>query len=217
MKKIILLLAILTSIIACNKDDENTVLTPAEQSIVDHELMIEYMKSYKFEDFYVGDMVNNIDWKIVELDEEDTEETVTLFDLMGENVIKTTTDGVDYYMYYYVKNAGIGDQVTDTDDIYVDYNLFSLYGSEMNNRLDYSDFARKFNVPSLIEGWRLGLVNFNSGVKPDEFPGESPSPYRELVDTPGRGIFLVPSGLGYNSGVLRFDIVIYDNIAVEEE
>lgn len=218
MKKIFLLLAIFTSIIACNKDEAATGLSPEEQSKADEEQVIEYMKSHKFEDFHVGEMVNNIDWKIVELEEDDTEETITLFDLMGENVISTIFNGVDYNMYYYVKDIGKGDVVTDTDNIYVDYNVFSLYGSEMSKRIDYSDFTVKFDVQQLIEGWKLGLVNFNSGLKPDDFPREtSDSPYRELIDTPGRGIFLVPSGLAYGSGVLRFDIVIYDNIAVEEE
>ena len=217
MKKIFLLLAIFTSIIACDKDDEVTVLTPEEQSKADDEQVIKYMKSYKFVDFHVGGKVNNIDWKIVELEDDDTEETVTLFDLMGENVINTTFNGVDYKMYYYVKDTGKGDVVTDTDIIHVDYNVFSLYGSEMSDRIDHSDFTAKFSVQGLIEGWKLGLVNFNSGLKPDVFPGDSHSPYRELIDTPGRGIFLVPSGLAYGSGVLRFDIVIYDNAPVEEE
>ena len=87
----------------------------------------------------------------------------------------------------------------------------------MSSRIDYSNFTVKFDVQGLIEGWKIGLVNFNSGLKPDVFPGDSNAPYRELIDTPGRGIFLVPSGLAYGSGVLRFDVVIYDNIPVEEE
>lgn len=218
MKRIILLLAIFTSIIACKKDDEVKVLTPAEQSVADNEEIIEYMKSHKFEDFNVGEMVNNIDWKIVDITEDDSDETVTLFDLMGENVTNTTIDGVDYKMYYYVKEQGKGDLVSETDNIYVDYNVFTLYGSDMNSRVDYTDFAVKFDIQGLIEGWKLGLINFKSGVKPENFPGESNMPYRELVDTPGRGIFLVPSGLAYGSGsnVLRFDVVIYDNIPLEE-
>ena len=255
MKKFFLILLIFTSIVACDKDDAVKVVSPEEQAKIDNDQTIEYMKSNKFIDLHVGKMVNNIDWKIVPLDEGDSEETKSLFDLMGENVINTKFNGVDYKMYYYVKDTGKGSKIVDTDIIDFDYNVFSLSGSEMSERIDHSLFTIKFDIQQLIKGWGLGLVNFNSGIKPSVFPGEkvekkdivvdcdgltdeecyelkkdeylrmanlpgryAVDPYREKIDTPGRGIFLVPSGLAYGSGsgVLRFDVVIYDNIPVEE-
>jgi len=218
MKKFFLILAIFTSVISCNKDEKVKVLTPKEQAKVDDDQTLEYMNSNKVIDFNVGGMINNVDWKIVPLDDDDTEDTETLFDLMGDNVINTSYKGVDYKMYYYVKDIGKGSKVADTDNIFVDYNLFRLSGSEMKERIDHSLFTTKFDIQKLIEGWRIGLINFNSGQKPSVFPGDSNFPYRKLVDTPGRGIFIVPSGLAYGSGsgVLRFDVVIYDNIPVEE-
>ena len=223
MKKIFLLLAIFTSIIACKKDDEIVALTPAEQSKVDDDRIVEYMKSYKIEGFHVGLLPRNIDWKIVPLTDEDDESTETLFDLMGENIISTNFAGVDYKMYYYNIDVGSGSEITSTDRVYVDYNLFSIFDSEMKDRTDYTEFSvAKFNLPDLIEGWKLGIDKFNSGTKSSEFPTEgtpTAGDYRELVDNPGRGVLLVPSGLAYGPGsnVLRFDVVTYDNVAVEEE
>ena len=223
MKKIFLLLAIFTSIIACKKDDENVALTPEEQSKVDDDYIIEYMKSYKLEGFHVGLLPRNIDWKIVPLAEEDDESVETLFDLMGENIISTNFGGVDYKMYYFNIDVGSGNEITSTDIVHVDYNVFPLFKSEMSDRADYSEFSvAKFNLQDLIEGWKLGIDKFNSGTKSSEFPTEgdpSAGDYRELIDKPGRGVLLIPSGSAYGPGsnVLRFDIVTYDNSAIEEE
>ena len=219
MKKFFLLLAIFTSVIACDKDEEIKMLTPEEQAKADDDQIVEYMKSHKFEDFFVGEMENNVDWKIVPIEDQDPEETQSLFELMGENIIDSDYNGVDYKLYYYVKDTGKGEIVASTDEVIVDYNVFSLYTSDMSDRVDYSNlFAVKFSIPTLIEGWKQGMEKFNSGLKPDGFPGTSSSPYRELIDTPGRGIFLVPSGLAYGpgTGVLRFDIVVYNNDPIEE-
>ena len=223
MKKIFLLLAIFTSILGCKKDDENVVLTPEEQSKVDDDRIVEYMKSYKIEGFHVGLLPRNIDWKIVPLTDEDDESTETLFDLMGENIISANSGGVDYKMYYFNIDVGSGSEITSTDVVHVDYNVFPIFDSDMKDRIDYTEFfVAKFNLPDLIEGWKLGIDKFNSGTKSSEFPTEedpSDSDYRELIDNPGRGVLLIPSGLAYGSGtdVLRFDVVTYDNIAVEEE
>jgi hypothetical protein len=218
MKKIFLLLAIFTSIIACKKDDENKMLTPEEQSKVDDDKIIEYMKSYKFEYLHVGKLPRNIDWKLIPVEDDDPEGTQTLYDLMKDNVITTTFDGVDYKMYYYLEDEGKGDAVSNTDNVVVDYNVFYLHGYKMSERIDFTELSvAKFDISKLIEGWKLGLEKFKSGLKPDGFP-QTPtnSDYRKGVDTPGRGILLVPSGLAYRSGVLRFDVVVYDNEAVEE-
>ena len=213
MKRILLLLTIFATTIACEKDDENTQLSPEEQAKVDDEQTIEYMKTHKFEDYYVGDMANNIDWIVVELAEDEPDDTQTLYDLMSENVIETEFGGVDYKMYYFMHDEGTGGNPVDEDHVAVDYNVFLLEGTKT---IDNSSFTSFFKLDGLIEGWKVGLKIFNSGTKPDVFPGDSDSPYRELVENPGRGMLLVPSGLAYGSGVLRFDVVLYHNETIEE-
>jgi len=221
MKKIFLLLAILAVVVSCKKD-ENKGLSPEEQSIADNDQIVEYMKTHKFEDYNLGKMNNNIDWMIVpiEYDEDSVTTDTTLFEIMGDNVIATNKGGVDYKLYYFVKDTGKGDVVSDTASVHVDYNVFSLYKYKMKDRMDYSEFyPANFDIPTLIDGWKEGIVKFNYGLRPEGFPVDiKRPPYREEIDTPGRGIFLVPSGLAYGpgSGVLRFDIVVYDKSDEEE-
>ena len=217
MKKVFLILAIFTSIIACKKDDGTKALTPKEQSVVDQDKIMEYMKTNKFEDFHVGVLPRHIDWKIVPLDDDD-ENTETLFNLMGENIIESNFNGVDYKMYYYIIDKGAGGEGSSPksdDRIYVDYNAFSLYKHEMGDRLDKTEFnIRNFEMNKfLYEGWNLGFPKFNSGIT----DGLTVEEYRKETITPGRGILIMPSGLSNNSGVLRFDIVLYHNEEVEVE
>ena len=219
MKRIFLILVIFTSLAACKKDDKPKVLTPKEQSKADDKRIIEYMESHKVEDYFVGKMSNNIDWRIIDLADDDTEDTETLFDLMGENVIETKYKDVDYKMYYYIKDKGAGHQVDAKETVRVDYNVFSLFTYKLKDRVDFTDLTVEFPIPGLIEGWKLGLEKFNVGIKPADFPGTSDFPYRKLIENPGRGILLVPSGIAYGPGsnILRFDIVVYDSTPAEEE
>jgi len=212
------LLAIFTSIIACKKDEGSKMPTPKEQSVIDDADIIEYMQSHRFQDYHVGKLPRNIDWKIIPVQDDDPEETQTLYDLMKDNVITTKYNDVDYKMYYYLKDEGKGNAISSTDNVIVDYNLFYLYGSDMKERIDQTELTvARFELFGLIEGWKLGLEKFKSGLKPADFP-DTPTDkeYRKGLDTPGRGILLIPSGLAYGSGVLRFDIVVYDNESVEE-
>lgn len=201
---------------ACKKD-EVTVLTPAEQAKVDDDQIIEYMKTYKFVDFYVGQTLRNIDWELKPILEDDPESTQSLFDIMGENFISTTHNGVDYKIYYYVVRGveGLGVTPTETDNVIVDYNVFNLYSEDRFDPPTYIYKTFNFNLPGLIPGWKISIEKFKTGMKTSDFPTDDSSPtdsdYRKNIDTPGRGILLIPSGLAYGSGVLRFDLVLYDN------
>ena len=168
MKKVLLLLMIFTLVYSCEKD-EASGLTAEEQSVVDNDKIVEYMKSHKFISFHEGNMVNNIDWKAVDLEEGDTED-MSIYNLMSSNVIETEYDGVSYKMYYYLKDKNVNGEVPEDESVvYVDYNVFNLGGEKT---IDASIVTAHFGLSGLIEGWKLGMKQFTTGDKPSVFPGE---------------------------------------------
>jgi hypothetical protein len=218
MKKFFLLLILFISVLACKKDDENKPLTPAEQEEVDQEQIMEYMKTYKLEGYHVGQLPRHIDWKIVPMDDDEPEDTQSLYDLMKDNVIEEKIDDVNCKMYYYIidKGAGGENSTPKADErIYVDYNVFRLHTHNWSDRIDYTEFNILDFVlnNNLYKGWNLGLPKFNSG----DTKGLDVSEYRKKTITPGRGILIIPSSLANHSGVLRFDIVLYHNEDVKIE
>ena len=220
MKKIFLILLLFTVIISCKKDDKKG-LTPEEQAVVDQEQIMEYMKTYKLVPIFDGELPRHIEWVILPLDDDDDEKTKTLFDIMGDNVIETNYNGVDYKMYYYIIDKGAGGEDSNPkkdERVYVDYNVFNLFRHKMSDRIDKTEFAiANFQLNhGLFEGWNLGLPKFNSGNTEGLTDDKQ---YRELTKKPGRGILIMPSGLakGPGTGSLRFDIVLYHNEKVEVE
>jgi len=219
MRKILFVLSLMLAIVSCKKDDEE--LTPAEKSVADNETIIEYLKEYRLVDFYPGMMLNNIDWQMEKIPEEELETSESLYDLMSENVIETSFEGVDYKIYYYIIDEGEGGVYPETEDnIVVDYNGFNLTATTV---FDESVLAPlQFQLESLIPGWKEGLLKFKTGVKPEGFPLDPESdydyhdPYREQIVNPGRGFLIIPGGMAYGN-IVRFDIVLYDKITPETE
>jgi len=229
-KNILYILLLMLSVFSCTKDegtgtsdakkDENKGLTPEEQAVVDQEQIMEYMKTYKLVFVDEGELSRHIEWETRPLTGDDDEDTETLYDLMGDNVIETNYNGVNYKMYYYIIDKGAGGEYSNPkkdEMIYVDYNVFNLFRHKMSDRIDKTEFAiANFQLNNgLFEGWNLGIPMFNSG----NTDGLKFEEYRDKTIKPGRGILIMPSGLakGPGTGALRFDIVLYHNEKVEVE
>jgi len=219
------MITVFATLIACKKDEEETI-TPAEQSLVDDENLIEYMKTHELKDFHVGEMKDNIDWVIEEIAEDAPEGTVTLYDVMSENVIEVVENDVVYKMYYFnINPTAEGGTPAEKDSVFVDYKLFSLYNAQYDSSPLFNPTI--FQLDKVILGWQLGMQKINRGIKSDPFPANyDVDPYRENIENPGKAIFLIPSGLAYGTNsagsippnqVLRFDIVLYDYITYVEE
>ena len=225
MRKIFLLLSLFIAISACKKDEE-TQLSPSEQSKVDNDILVEYMKIHvlKTEIFRTEEETDQeyaekikrsstkVDWKVENLADDAPEGTETLFDLMGESYIAHNEDGTDYKVYYYRIDEGVGANPVDEDEVVVDYFGNYLSGTNFDNSLRNQSCA-EFPLDKVIKGWTLAIPMFKIGEVRDgvnEFPGVREgdqeegeeadyevNPYREKMDNYGRGIILIPSGLAY--------------------
>lgn len=219
MKNIFISIIMLTTILACKKDEPATI-SPEEQASIDDAKIVDYMKSHSIKPFHEGEIANNIDWKVIKIEESATHES--LYDLMKNNIIESTVNGVKYKMYYYNIKEGEGNTPSESDTVYVDYKLFSFSDVKYDSSPSLS--VAKFDLNNLIRGWQLGIQKIKSGKKPADFPGiykkdYDVNPYREYISSPGKAILLLPSGLAYGPSftgnippneVLRFDIVLYD-------
>lgn len=227
MRKVIILLALIVSVLGCKKDEEDKQLSPAEQEKVDDQKTLEYLETHKlmFDDF--GSHANNINWKIEEIAEDDGEDTESLMELMGENIIVHNKDGVDYKIYYFIIDEGKGVNPAEDDWVQLDYSGYNLDNSRpFDSTMDKLSHV-KFDLQKLIVGMKVGIPTFKTGIKPEGFPGDyKVDQYRENIDTPGRGFLIMPSGVAYGpngsgsiypNSVLRFDIVLYHNVPIEED
>jgi hypothetical protein len=214
------------AIASCSKDDDE--ITPEEQAKLDADLIVEFMKSSKLVPHYVGETIHNIEWKVVDITEDDPADIETLYDLMSSSYVDTTINNVNYRVYYHIfEDTGAGANVQDIQDaieeeyrgyskMQVDYQAF-LMGYD--SPLDYSElFTRSFSIGSLYPAWQIIIPYFNIGLKGSDFPQPCDcDPYRKQIDKPGRGIILTPSFLANGSSNMLFNIVLYDFTPIEIE
>jgi uncharacterized protein YcfL len=159
---------------ACSDDDDDNV-DPAEQSLIDDELIIEFLRThYLTEDKAIDTILNN--------------ETPLYSQVDVENV---EWDDINYKMYYYIDQEGIGTNPTINDSVQILYKGFLLDSTQFDQNLSFTTSKSWFHLPSTIPGFRYGATRFKSGEKviyPDESFGYEQS---------GKGIFFMPSGLAY--------------------
>lgn len=165
-------------IFACNNDDDNKVdFDPVAQALIDDELLVEFLQThYLTEEKTIDTILNN---------------ETSLYSLVDvENV---DFNSIDYKLYYYIDQNGIGPSPTINDSVHVTYKGFLLDSTQFDQNLSYTSGKSWFHLPGTITGFRHGAKQFRSGervIYPDESFG---------YENAGNGIFFMPSGLAYGS------------------
>lgn len=177
--KYVLVLLLGFFIFSCGDDDDTETHDPAAQALIDDEILIEFLRThYLTEDRAIDTILNG---------------ETPLYDIV-------TTDNVVYYdidykMYYYIDQEGVGIQASRNDSVQILYEGFLLDSTKFDENLSYTAAKSWFHLPQTIPGFRYGASYFKEGEKvinPDESFG---------YQNTGNGVFFMPSGLGYgNSG-----------------
>lgn len=164
-------------IFSCDDDDDNNKTNPADQALIDDAVIVEFLQThYLNEDKAIDTILNN--------------ETPLYSIVDVENVEQ---NDINYKMYYYVDQDGIGTNPTINDSVHILYKGFLLDSTRFDQNLSYTTSKSWFHLPSTIPGFRHGAKKFRSGEKviyPDESFG---------YENAGSGIFFMPSGLAYGT------------------
>ena len=193
--KFILLFFFISSNLSCTPDDAEDEEPPRdylEQSLEDDKLLVQYLKShyYNYKDF---NNVSNEDKEIIIdtiLSENDNLQS--LFDLAVQTTVTlASSEGeiIEHKLYHIVVKDGvrINDKPSIADSVYLSYKGKLLNG----NVFDKKTNPVWFDTATVIRGFRYGLQYFS--------PGNFIQRENGTIDFNqfGRGLILMPSGLGY--------------------
>lgn len=197
--------------VSCTSDDS---ISAAEQAVIDNDNIIEFMKSNKLVDFHVGEMVNNIEWRVELMTADDTLNNVaTLYDIMGQSYVDTIVDGVDYKIYYHqIENTGSGTVVDSLNSsIQVDYEAYYMGLTLPTDETKV--YSVNFNLVDLYQCWQAVIPKIKAGVKSADFDDPCDcDPYRTKIDNPGKVLILSPSAMnGFSTSTMMFNIVLYNH------
>ena len=172
--KYIIILLIAVSIFSCKKDEVEKH-DPVAQSAYDDEMIVELLQTHYLNSDYELELITD-------------GETPLYTEVETDNI---TFDNVDYKMYRYMGDEGVGINPSSSDSIQALYKGYSLNLYKFDENLSYTTSRSWFHLPSLIVGWRFGFPHYRSGEKvtyPDESFG---------YENTGQGIIFIPSGLAY--------------------
>lgn len=171
-KNLFLILTAGIIIFSCGNDDKDESFDAAAQSIIDDELLIEYLQTH-----YLNEEDGGI-WTIT------SGETA----LMGQvDVQEITKDDVKYNLYYLSQSEGVTVSPSSVDSIYFSYTGILLDSTVFDSRISPSWLT----LDRFISGWQYGFTNFKGG---NVVVNEDESFYFEDF---GKGILFIPSGLAY--------------------
>ena len=173
---LVLLLGIF--VFACNNDDDDKDnFDPVEQAVIDDALLVEFLQThYLNEDKAIDTILGN---------------ETPLYDQVDVDIIER--DDIDYKLYVYIDNPGVGVNPTINDSVHVLYKGFLLDSIQFDANLNYTSPRSWFHLASTITGFRYGATHYKSGnqvINPDE---------SFEYDEAGNGIFFMPSGLAYGN------------------
>lgn len=162
--------------IACSDDDERAPVDPAEQAIVDDELITLYLQSH----FY-----NSEDNSLEPISDNET----SLWDDDRLGIDEILENDVDYKLYYLTIEEGVDKTPSTVDSVFTKYN-----GRYMSNGsiFDANDNIW-FTLDRVIKGWTYGFTHFKSGINTSQ-PDEPLS-----FENTGKGFLFIPSGLAYGN------------------
>ncbi len=163
---------------SCNNDDDVLDTTdPAEQSLIDDAILVEFLSThYVNEDKRIDTILSNEVSLYTEVDVEDV-----------------IIEDIKYKLYYYTDFDGVGKNPSRNDSIQVLYEGFMLDSTKFDQNVKYTSASSWFLLTNLIQGWRYGFPHYKEGVRviyEDESFG---------YEDAGRGILFIPSGLAYGS------------------
>lgn len=198
------LLIIVLAFASCNKDDDETTVTPprdrAEQQVLDNDSLVGYLETHYYNSsFFVGNSNPRMNDVIIsELPTDSEGNYLALPDPSNNTLLidavetKTTVHAETDYTYYILKiNQGGGTDVPHFCD-----NIRVIY---KGNTQDEEVFDSTINpvvldLTALVSGWSRIFPEFNSA---DNFVLNDDGTV-EFTDA-GVGVMFLPSGLGYFS------------------
>lgn len=173
---LVLLLGIL--IFACNDDDDDDDdFDPVAQEAIDDALLVEFLQTHYLTEDNAIDTI--------------TGDETPLYSEVQVEVVEV--DDIDYKLYYYTNQQGVGIYPTINDSVHVVYKGFLLDSTQFDSNLSYTSTKSWFHLVSTITGFRYGATHYSAGNK-IIYPDESFD-----YENAGNGIFFMPSGLAYGN------------------
>ncbi len=175
--KYIFLLILGIGIFSCSDDDDSKIgpHDPVAQALIDDATLIEFLQTHYLTPEKEIDTITNGE--------------TPLYDIVSTDAIEY--NDIDYKIYYYVDQQGIGVQSSRNDSVQILYRGFLLDSIKFDENTSYTSNKSWFHLPNTIPGFRYGVSYFKEGEKviyPDESFG---------YENTGKGVFFMPSGLAY--------------------
>lgn len=164
-------------IFSCSDDDDSDTDNhdPVAQALIDDEILIEFLKTHYYTEEKEIDTIRNGD--------------TPLYDIVTTDEMEY--NDIEYKMYYFVDQQGVGQQSSRSDSVQILYRGFLLDSTKFDQNTSYTATKSWFYLPQTIPGFRYGVSYYKEGEKviyPDESFG---------YENTGNGVFFMPSGLAY--------------------
>ena len=207
---LILSFALILCFFGCKKSEneieEVVIRSAAVQSSDDDIELRSYLLShfYNYDDF--NSKPDDYSLKIVidSLSGDNIDKT-PLIEMVKEQILTVKQDGVDipHKLYYLVARQGNSSKPTNIDSTFVTYSGSLIDGSVF----DFRDLPLWFDLAQVVQGFRMGITNFNAGSYSVNNNGTI------NFEGFGQGVMFFPSGLGYfsntNSGIPQYSPLIF--------
>ena len=170
---------------ACDKDDDNTTITPPRPYGAQYEAEKDSIENYLKTHLIAGvDADYNVNFLPT------TDETISIWNDSRKRDTLVSLNGVNYKLYYLILNQGVGEKPTKYDNVKVAYRGTLLD----NTQFDIDPYPQGlFSLAGYIEGWREIIPKFNAGILVDSPGNPNPAQYENF----GAGIMFLPSDFGY--------------------
>jgi len=199
IKNLLVTLSLVLAIVACKSDDDGgDSFDATAQALIDDEKLVEYLQTHHYIEQQAEDPFGVIDTIL------EGETFTPLADLVVTQNIEE--NNINYKLYYLkIGQEGVGQSPTRYDSVFVKYRGFLLDSTKFDENISFVtargwlhmagsfDFQRGIASSGVIQGWKYGFPNFNSGELVIN-PGE-PISYNNT----GKGILFFPSGLAYGN------------------
>lgn len=164
-------------IFSCSDDDDSDTDNhdPVAQALIDDEILIEFLKTHYYTEEKEIDTIRNGE--------------TPLYDIVTTDEMEY--NDIEYKMYYFVDQQGVGQQSSRSDSVQILYRGFLLDSTKFDQNTSYTATKSWFYLPQTIPGFRYGVSYYKEGEKviyPDESFG---------YENTGNGVFFMPSGLAY--------------------
>lgn len=180
-------------IFSCSDDDDpkEEPHDPVAQALIDDAILVEFLQTHYLTPEKEIDTITNGE--------------TPLYDIVTTEEI--VYNEIDYKMYNYVIQQGIGVQSSRNDSVQILYKGYLLDSTKFDENTSYTNSKSWFHLPFTIPGFRYGVSYYKEGEKvifPDESFG---------YENTGNGVFFMPSGLAYanigSGGTIPVNAPIY--------